>query len=40
MLILMMIVRDMINDKIMGLDVGVDDYVVKLVDLGELFVRV
>ncbi|WLT38322.1 response regulator transcription factor [Synechocystis sp. B12] len=38
--ILMMTARDTINDKITGLDAGADDYVVKPVDLGELFARV
>ena len=36
----MITARDTVNDKIKGLDVGADDYVVKPVDLGELFARI
>jgi DNA-binding response OmpR family regulator len=38
--ILMITARDMISDKIAGLDAGADDYIVKPVDLGELFARI
>ncbi len=38
--ILMITARDTISDKIAGLDAGADDYIVKPVDLGELFARV
>ncbi len=38
--ILMITARDMIGDKIAGLDAGADDYIVKPVDLGELFARI
>lgn len=38
--ILMITARDTISDKIMGLDAGADDYVIKPVDLGELFARI
>lgn len=38
--ILMITARDTVSDKIAGLDAGADDYVVKPVDLGELFARV
>ncbi len=38
--ILMMTARDMVSDRIAGLDAGADDYVIKPVDLGELFARV
>jgi DNA-binding response OmpR family regulator len=38
--ILMITARDTITDKITSLDSGADDYVVKPVDLGELFARI
>ncbi|MFM7575275.1 MAG: response regulator transcription factor [Snowella sp.] len=38
--ILMMTARDTISDKITGLDAGADDYIIKPVDLGELFARI
>ncbi|MFM7276993.1 MAG: response regulator transcription factor [Microcystis aeruginosa] len=38
--ILMVTARDTVSDKISGLDAGADDYIVKPVDLGELFARV
>jgi len=38
--VLMLTACDTISDKINGLDAGADDYVVKPVDLGELFARV
>ena len=38
--ILMITARDTVSDKITGLDAGADDYLVKPVDLGELFARV
>jgi DNA-binding response OmpR family regulator len=38
--ILMLTARDTISDKIAGLDAGADDYIVKPVDLGELFARI
>lgn len=38
--ILMLTARDTIGDKITGLDAGADDYLVKPVDLGELFARI
>lgn len=38
--ILMLTARDTIGDKITGLDAGADDYIVKPVDLGELFARI
>lgn len=38
--ILMVTARDTISDKIMGLDAGADDYVIKPIDLGELFARI
>ncbi len=38
--ILMITARDTVSDKITGLDAGADDYIVKPVDLGELFARV
>ncbi|BAQ65917.1 response regulator transcription factor [Geminocystis sp. NIES-3709] len=38
--ILMITARDTISDKIVGLDAGADDYVIKPVDLGELFARI
>lgn len=38
--ILILTARDTICDKIAGLDAGADDYIVKPVDLGELFARI
>jgi DNA-binding response OmpR family regulator len=38
--ILMLTARDTIADRIMGLDAGADDYMVKPFDLGELMARV
>lgn len=38
--ILMITARDTVSDKITGLDAGADDYIVKPVELGELFARV
>lgn len=38
--ILMVTARDTVSDKISGLDAGADDYLVKPVDLGELFARI
>ena len=38
--ILLLTACDTITDKINGLDAGADDYVVKPVDLGELFARI
>ena len=38
--ILMLTARDTISDKITSLDAGADDYIVKPVDLGELFARI
>lgn len=38
--ILMITALDTVRDKIMGLDVGADDYLVKPVDLGELLARI
>ncbi len=38
--ILMVTARDTVSDKIAGLDAGADDYIIKPVDLGELFARV
>lgn len=38
--VLMLIARDTVSDKITGLDAGADDYVVKPVDLQELFARI
>ncbi|AOW99744.1 MAG: response regulator transcription factor [Moorea sp. SIO3I7] len=38
--ILMLTARDTINDKILGLDAGADDYLVKPFDLGELSARI
>ncbi len=37
--ILMLTARDTISDKITSLDAGADDYIIKPVDLGELFAR-
>lgn len=38
--ILMLTARDTISDKINSLDAGADDYLIKPVDLGELFARI
>lgn len=38
--VLMITALDTIGDKITGLDAGADDYIVKPVDLGELFARI
>jgi two-component system OmpR family response regulator len=38
--ILMLTARDAIDDRIVGLDSGADDYLVKPFDFGELFARV
>jgi DNA-binding response OmpR family regulator len=38
--ILMMTACDTISNKINGLDAGADDYIIKPVDLGELFARI
>lgn len=38
--ILMVTACDTVSDKISGLDAGADDYIVKPVDLGELFARI
>jgi DNA-binding response OmpR family regulator len=38
--VLMLTACDTISDKISGLDVGADDYIIKPVDLGELFARI
>lgn len=38
--VLMITARDTVGDKITGLDVGADDYIVKPIDLGELFARI
>ncbi|PZD73571.1 Response regulator MprA [Acaryochloris thomasi RCC1774] len=38
--ILMMTARDGSTDKVMGLDAGADDYVVKPIDLAELLARI
>lgn len=38
--ILMITALDTISDKITGLDAGADDYIVKPIDLGELFARI
>ena len=38
--ILMITARDTVRDKIISLDAGADDYVIKPVDLGELFARI
>ena len=38
--ILMVTACDTVTDKINGLDAGADDYIVKPVDLGELFARI
>ena len=38
--VLMLTARDMSNDRVMGLDAGADDYVVKPFDLPELLARI
>lgn len=38
--VLMLTARDTVSDKIDGLDAGADDYVVKPIDLQELFARI
>jgi DNA-binding response OmpR family regulator len=38
--VLLLTACDTVTDKITGLDAGADDYVVKPVDLGELFARI
>lgn len=38
--VLMMTARDTITDKVLGLDAGADDYLVKPVDLNELVARI
>lgn len=38
--VLMLIVRDGIDEKIKGLDLGVDDYLVKFFDFREFIVRI
>jgi len=38
--ILMITALDTISDKIIGLDAGADDYIIKPLDLGELFARI
>lgn len=38
--VLMLTARDTSHDRVMGLDVGADDYVVKPFDLPELFARI
>jgi two-component system, OmpR family, response regulator len=38
--VLMLTARDSSNDKVMGLDVGADDYVIKPFDLAELTARI
>lgn len=38
MLVFILIVRDCWSDKVVGFDVGVDDYVLKLFYMEELFV--
>ena len=38
--ILMITALDTVSDKITGLDAGADDYLIKPVDLGELFARI
>ena len=38
--ILMITALDTISDKIVGLDAGADDYIIKPIDLGELFARI
>ena len=38
--VLMITALDTVSDKITGLDAGADDYIIKPVDLGELFARI
>jgi DNA-binding response OmpR family regulator len=38
--VMMLTARDTVSDKITGLDAGADDYVIKPVDLQELFARI
>jgi two-component system OmpR family response regulator len=38
--VLMLTARDAVDDRIAGLDMGADDYVVKPFDFGELFARI
>lgn len=38
--IIMLTARDQVDDRIMGLDAGADDYIVKPFSMGELFARV
>ncbi|HEY9827989.1 MAG TPA: response regulator transcription factor [Stenomitos sp.] len=38
--VLMLTARDTVSDKIDGLDAGADDYVIKPIDLQELFARI
>lgn len=40
MLIIMLIVKDFEIDKVLGLELGVDDYVIKLFSMCELLVCV
>jgi two-component system, OmpR family, response regulator QseB len=39
-LVLMLTARDMTSDKVMGLDAGADDYLIKPFDLDELLARI
>ena len=38
--VIMLTARDSVNDRILGLDAGADDYVVKPFSIGELFARI
>lgn len=38
--VLMLTARDQVNDRILGLDAGADDYLIKPFEMGELFARV
>lgn len=38
--VLMLTARDLVSDRILGLDAGADDYLVKPFDIGELLARV
>ena len=38
--IIMLTAKDAIDDKILGLDVGADDYIIKPFSMGELFARI
>lgn len=40
MVIIFLMVRDVIEDKVMGFNKGVDDYVIKFFDFEELIVRI